>query len=73
MRYSDIVILMRSMTWSQEVTDQFKEADIPLYTELSKGYFEAIEVLIMIHTFALLIIRTRIFRWHPFFAPHLLA
>ncbi|WP_111439012.1 helicase-exonuclease AddAB subunit AddA [Psychrobacillus insolitus] len=48
--YSDIVILMRSMTWSQEVTDQFKEAGIPLYTELSKGYFEAIEVLIMIHT-----------------------
>lgn len=48
--YSDIVILMRSMTWSQEVTDQFKEAGIPLYAELSKGYFEAIEVLIMLHT-----------------------
>ncbi|WP_144509517.1 helicase-exonuclease AddAB subunit AddA [Bacillus sp. FJAT-22090] len=49
-QYSDIVILMRSMTWSQEVTDQFKEAGIPLYAELSKGYFEAIEVLIMLHT-----------------------
>ncbi len=50
MVYSDVVILMRSMTWSQEVTDQFKEAGIPLYAELSKGYFEAIEVLIMLHT-----------------------
>lgn len=49
-QYSDIVILMRSMTWSQEVTDQFKDAGIPLYAELSKGYFEAIEVLIMLHT-----------------------
>ena len=49
-QYSDMVILMRSMTWSQEVTDQFKEAGIPLYAELSKGYFEAIEVLIMLHT-----------------------
>lgn len=49
-QYSDIVILMRSMTWSQEVTDQFKEAGIPLYAELSKGYFEAIEVLLMLHT-----------------------
>lgn len=48
--YSDIVILMRSMTWSGEVTDQFKAAGIPLYAELSKGYFEAIEVLIMLHT-----------------------
>ncbi len=50
LEYSDIVILMRSMTWSQEVTEQFKEAGIPLYAELSKGYFEAIEVLIMLHT-----------------------
>ena len=41
---------MRSMTWSAEVTEQFKEAGIPLYAELSKGYFEAIEVLIMLHT-----------------------
>ena len=49
-RYSDMVILMRSMTWSGEVTEQFKEAGIPLYAELSKGYFEAIEVLIMLHT-----------------------
>lgn len=48
--YSDIVILMRSMAWSGEVTEQFKEAGIPLYAELSKGYFEAIEVLIMLHT-----------------------
>ncbi|MEK4244791.1 helicase-exonuclease AddAB subunit AddA [Psychrobacillus sp. FSL K6-2684] len=50
LQYSDIVILMRSMTWSQEVNEQFKEAGIPLYAELSKGYFEAVEVLIMLHT-----------------------
>jgi ATP-dependent helicase/nuclease subunit A len=49
MRYSDIVILMRSMTWSNDIIEEFKAANIPLYAESSKGYFEALEVMIMIN------------------------
>lgn len=48
--YRDIVILMRSMTWSADVVEEFKHAGIPLYAESSKGYFEAIEVMIMLNT-----------------------
>lgn len=48
--YRDIVILMRSMTWSADFVDEFKLAGIPLYAELSKGYFDAIEVMIMMNT-----------------------
>lgn len=48
-RYSDIVILMRSMTWSNDIVEEFKAADIPLYAESSKGYFEALEVMVMIN------------------------
>lgn len=48
--YRDIVILMRSMTWSGEIAEEFKLAGIPIYAELSRGYFEAIEVMIMLNT-----------------------
>ncbi|GEK33648.1 ATP-dependent helicase/nuclease subunit A [Kurthia sibirica] len=48
--YRDIVILMRSMTWSGDFVEEFKLAGIPLYAELSKGYFDAIEVMIMMNT-----------------------
>lgn len=48
--YSDIVILMRSMTWSGAIAEEFKLAGIPIYAELSRGYFEAIEVMIMLNT-----------------------
>lgn len=48
-RYSDIVILMRSMTWSGDMVEEFKAAGIPLYAESSKGYFEALEVMIMLN------------------------
>lgn len=48
-RYSDIVILMRSMTWSNDMVEEFKAAGIPLYAESSKGYFEALEVMIMLN------------------------
>ncbi|QTD41209.1 helicase-exonuclease AddAB subunit AddA [Sporosarcina sp. Te-1] len=48
--YRDIVILMRSMTWSGEIAEEFKLAGIPVYAELSQGYFEAIEVMIMLNT-----------------------
>ncbi|MHC8517538.1 helicase-exonuclease AddAB subunit AddA [Sporosarcina sp. ITBMC105] len=50
LKYSDIVILMRSMTWSGEIAEEFKLAGIPIYAELSRGYFEAIEVMIMLNT-----------------------
>ena len=50
LEYRDIVILMRSMTWSGEIAEEFKLAGIPIYAEVSKGYFEAIEVMIMLNT-----------------------
>lgn len=49
LRYSDIVILMRSMTWSNDIIEEFKAANIPLYAESSKGYFEALEVMVMMN------------------------
>lgn len=49
MKYSDIVILMRSMTWSSDLVEEFKAAGIPLYAESSKGYFEALEVMVMLN------------------------
>ncbi|AXH98494.1 helicase-exonuclease AddAB subunit AddA [Sporosarcina sp. PTS2304] len=50
LEYRDIVILMRSMTWSSEIADELKAAGIPVYVELSTGYFDAIEVMIMLNT-----------------------
>ncbi len=49
LKYSDIVILMRSMTWSTDLVEEFKLAGIPLYAESSKGYFDALEVKIMLN------------------------
>lgn len=49
LEYRDIVILMRSMTWSGDLVEEFKAAGIPLYAESSKGYFEALEVMIMLN------------------------
>ncbi|WP_077325016.1 helicase-exonuclease AddAB subunit AddA [Virgibacillus siamensis] len=48
-QYRDIVILMRSMTWAPTIVDELKKQGIPVYAELSTGYFEAIEVKIMIN------------------------
>ncbi|MDN7241500.1 helicase-exonuclease AddAB subunit AddA [Planococcus sp. N028] len=50
LEYSDIVVLMRSMTWSGDFVDEFKAAGIPLYAELTGGYFDALEVMIMMNT-----------------------
>ncbi|MFD1926919.1 helicase-exonuclease AddAB subunit AddA [Sporosarcina siberiensis] len=50
LEYRDIVILMRSMTWSGEIVEHFKLAGIPLYAELSRGYFDALEVMIVLNT-----------------------
>ncbi|MCE7792003.1 helicase-exonuclease AddAB subunit AddA [Salipaludibacillus sp. CUR1] len=46
--YRDMVILMRSMPWAETMMEEFKKAGIPIYAELSTGYFEAVEVRIMI-------------------------
>ncbi|MFD1067883.1 helicase-exonuclease AddAB subunit AddA [Oceanobacillus locisalsi] len=46
--YRDIVILMRSMTWAPVIMDELKKQGIPAYAELTSGYFEAIEIRVMI-------------------------
>ncbi|GIO25716.1 helicase-exonuclease AddAB subunit AddA [Ornithinibacillus bavariensis] len=48
-QYRDIVILLRSMTWAPTIVDELKKQGIPVYAELSTGYFEAIEVKIMMN------------------------
>lgn len=47
-QYKDIVILMRSMSWTPVFMEEFKAAGIPLYANLSTGYFEATEISIML-------------------------
>lgn len=44
---------MRSMTWSADFAEEFKVAGIPLYAESSKGYFDALEVMIMLNVLKL--------------------
>ncbi|MYL42787.1 helicase-exonuclease AddAB subunit AddA [Virgibacillus salexigens] len=48
MQYRDVVILLRSMTWAPAISDELKKQGIPVYAELTSGYFEAIEVKVMI-------------------------
>ena len=49
LEYRDIVILMRSMRWSADLAEEFKAAGIPLYAESSKGYFDALEVMMIMN------------------------
>lgn len=46
--YRDVVILLRSMTWAPQFMEEFKQQGIPIYANLSSGYFEATEVSIML-------------------------
>lgn len=46
--YRDMVILLRSMPWAPQIMEEFKKQGIPVYANLSTGYFEATEVAIMI-------------------------
>ena len=39
LEYRDIVIFMRSMTWSGEIVEEFKLAGIPIYAEFITGVF----------------------------------
>ncbi|WP_026692686.1 helicase-exonuclease AddAB subunit AddA [Peribacillus kribbensis] len=45
--FKDIVILLRSMPWADQIMEEFKKQGIPIYANLSTGYFEATEVAIM--------------------------
>lgn len=45
--YKDIVILLRSMTWAPQIMEEFKQQGIPVYANLSTGYFQATEITIM--------------------------
>ncbi|HZG70055.1 MAG TPA: helicase-exonuclease AddAB subunit AddA, partial [Chondromyces sp.] len=47
-QYRDMVILLRSMPWAGEIMEEFKLAGVPIYANLTSGYFEATEVAIMI-------------------------
>ncbi|OUM90118.1 MAG: helicase-exonuclease AddAB subunit AddA [Bacillus thermozeamaize] len=46
--YRDIVILLRSMPWAPVIMEELKAHGIPVYAELSGGYFEAVEVATML-------------------------
>lgn len=46
--YSDMVILMRSMTWTPEFLEVFKEYKIPLYVETKTGFYDALEIMWML-------------------------
>jgi ATP-dependent helicase/nuclease subunit A len=46
--YRDFVILLRSMTWAPQIIEEFKQLGLPIYANLSTGYFEATEVAIML-------------------------
>ncbi|MFK2825838.1 helicase-exonuclease AddAB subunit AddA [Bacillus sp. B190/17] len=47
-QYRDVVLLMRSMTWAGVIKEEFKQAGIPLHAKVSGGYFQAMEVAVMI-------------------------
>ncbi|NHM31712.1 helicase-exonuclease AddAB subunit AddA [Neobacillus terrae] len=47
LKYKDVVILLRSMTWAPQIMEEFKQQGIPIYANLSTGYFEATEIAIM--------------------------
>ena len=48
-KYRDIVILQRSMTWAPVIMEELKKQGIPVYAELTTGYLEAIEIQIMLN------------------------
>ncbi|WP_343310306.1 helicase-exonuclease AddAB subunit AddA [Bacillus atrophaeus] len=47
-RYRDIVILLRSMPWAPQIMEELKAQGIPVYANLTSGYFEAVEVSVAI-------------------------
>ncbi|WP_379970032.1 helicase-exonuclease AddAB subunit AddA [Ectobacillus sp. sgz5001026] len=47
--YRDFVILLRSMPWAPVMVEECKQLGIPVYAELSTGYFAATEIHIMLN------------------------
>ncbi|NJP37316.1 helicase-exonuclease AddAB subunit AddA [Alkalicoccus luteus] len=47
-RYSDIAVLMRSMPWAETYVEEFSLYNVPLYADLSTGYFDAVEIRVML-------------------------
>ncbi|MCP8968240.1 helicase-exonuclease AddAB subunit AddA [Ectobacillus ponti] len=47
--YRDFVILLRSMPWAPQIMEELKLMGIPVYADLSTGYFEATEVTVMLN------------------------
>lgn len=45
--YRDFVILLRSMPWAAQIMEEFKQEGVPIYADLSSGYFDATEVMMM--------------------------
>lgn len=48
-QFRDIVILLRSMNSAPTIVDELKQQGIPVYAELKTGYFQAIEIQVMIN------------------------
>ncbi len=48
-QFRDIVILLRSLTGVPTIVDELKKQGIPVHAELRTGYFEAIEIKVMIN------------------------
>ncbi|MGE6630908.1 helicase-exonuclease AddAB subunit AddA [Bacillus sp. NPDC077027] len=48
LQYRDIVILLRSMPWAPQMMEELKKQGIPVYANLSSGYFEATEVSVVL-------------------------
>lgn len=48
-QYRDIVILLRSLTGLPTIMETLKKEGIPVYAELKTGYFEAIEIQVMLN------------------------
>lgn len=48
-QYRDIVILLRSLTGLSTIMEILKQEGIPVYAELKTGYFEAIEIQVMLN------------------------
>ncbi|MFB5661766.1 helicase-exonuclease AddAB subunit AddA [Alteribacillus sp. HJP-4] len=46
--FRDIVILMRSMPWAPVIMDECKKEGLPVHADLSGGYFEAVEISIVL-------------------------
>lgn len=47
--FRDMVILLRSgVNWAPALGEELKQAGIPVYLELEKGYFQAVEVEVMV-------------------------